>query len=66
MLGGIIDLLGQAEVRVVANTCCNLMMPIAESMTTAGVSGPIIGTISSSGLSSSGVFNLSVGSLEVS
>ena len=63
--GGSIDSLGGAEVWVVAPTCCILRMSTAKSMTTAGISGPIIDTISSD-LSSSGVFSLSVGSLEVS
>ena len=63
---GIIDSLGWAEVWVVAPTCYIIRISTAESMTTAGISGPMIDTISSSGLSSSGMFSLSVGSLEVS
>ena len=54
-------LLGGAEVWVVAPTCYILRMPIIKSMTTAGVFGPMTDTISSSG-----IFDLSVGSLEVS
>ena len=51
---------------MVGPTCCVPWMPIAESMTTAGVSGYMIDIIASSCLSSSGMFDLSVGSLEVS
>ena len=61
ILGGIITLLGGAKVWVVAPTSSILQMPIAGSMTTAGVFGPMTDTISSSGM-----FNLSVDSLEVS
>ena len=61
ILGGTIALLGGAKVWVVAPTCCILRMPIAESLTTAGVFGPMTDTISSSGM-----FDFSVGSLEVS
>ena len=66
ILGGIIDALGGAEVWVLAPTCCILRMPIAGSVTTAGVSGPMTDTISSPGLYSSGMLGISVGSLEVS
>ena len=66
ILGGDINSLGGAKIWVVVPTCCILKVSIEELMITAGVSDPMVDTISSWNIPSSSVFILSVGNLEAS